>query len=686
MKASINWLKEFVDFSISPSEIAHALTMAGLEVEGIVPSSQEEGDYILEINVTPNRPDCLSIIGISREISVILGLTLKQRINPVLKEEGSGPFIEVKDTSLCPRYSSRVIRGIKVGRSPEWIVKRLEAHGLRPVNNIVDITNYVLLEMGHPLHAFDLDKLAGSRIVVKTAGSADKFLTLDNKEKDLKSDMLLIWDAEKPVAIAGVMGGLNSEVTSSTVNILLESAYFNPVSIRRTSKSLNQGTESSYRFERGADINNVVLALDRAVELIVDIAGGRATKLTDIYPLTHSARPVPVKLKKVNNILGVEIEPSRLEKMLKGIGSEIKKTEDEIIVAPPSFRHDIQQDMDVIEEVARLYGYNNIPSTLPLVEMRLPAENIQWDFVKRIKGSMKGSGFYEVINYSFLNPLVLDKLKLSKDDIRRKLIYVKNPLRKEDEALRTTLIPAMLENVRLNISRGEKAIRLFEVSNIFLHTGENLPHERLMMAAVYLDDRRERLWHSKHDGFYDLKGAAENLFIELKIRDYFFLQDSSLIEPYMHPGKSGIIKAGNKIVGSLGTLHPEVLQDFEIDAAITILEIDINSILSFTSQKIKYRPLPKYPYIERDIAIIVSEGITKEDAEKAIFSVNSDLIEAVHLFDVYTGKPIPSGKKSLAFSIRYRAGDRTLTDSEVNQLHSEILCRLEAELKAEVRG
>lgn len=683
MKASINWLKEFVAFSVSPSEIAHALTMAGLEVEGIEPF---EGDYILEINVTPNRPDCLSIIGIAREISAILGLTLTQKAVPLLKGEGEGPCIEVKDTLLCQRYSSRVIKGVKVGQSPEWISKRLELHGFRSVNNIVDITNYVLLETGHPLHAFDFDKLAGNCIVVKTAGSIDRFLTIDNKEKKLNNEMLLIWDAEKPIAIAGVMGGLNSEVTTSAVNILLESAYFNPISIRRTSKSLNQSTESSYRFERGMDINNIVSALNRAAQLIVDIAGGKVSQLVDIYPIPFSAHPISVKPKKINTIMSIEIELSHIERLLKSIGFEVKKSGEEIFVTPPSFRHDIQQEMDVIEEIARLYGYNNIPSTLPLVEMRHSAENIQWNFIKKIKASMKASGFYEVINYSFLNPLVLDKLRLSDDDIRRRLVYIKNPLRKEDEALRTTLIPTLLENVRLNISRGEKSLRLFEISNIFLRADEGLPHERMRMTAVYLDDRKEHLWHSKHDRFYDLKGAVENLFIELRIKDYSFIQDLSLIEPYMHHGKSSIIKIGNEMVGSVGALRPEVLQAFEIDSVVNILEIDINNIFSFVSEKIKYCPIPKYPYIERDISIIVPEDITNKDAKEVILGIDSDLIESVHLFDVYTGKPIPPGKKSIAFSIRYRAGDRTLTDSEVNQLHSKILCRLEAELKAEVRG
>lgn len=686
MKASIKWLKEFVDFSLSPAEIANVLTMAGLEVEDIVPNNQDEGDYILEISVTPNRPDCLSIMGIAREISAILGVPLKDGLVFTQKEINTAPTIEIKDHRLCPRYSSRIIYDVKVEPSPEWISKRLQSHGLRPTNNIVDITNYVLLEMGHPLHAFDLDKLTGKRIVVKVAGSVEKFLTLDNENRALNKDMLLIWDSQKPVAIAGVMGGLNSEITSSTVNLLLESAYFDPPSIRRTSKALNLTTESSYRFERGADINMVVPALNRVTQLIIEIAGGRTTRLTDIYPNPFAVNRISIRFKKIKDVLGVKIKPSKIQEMLNRLGVENKREGQGITVMPPSFRQDIQRDVDVIEEIARLYGYNKIPSTLPKTEMQILSGNARWSLIKRIKDSMRKSGYVEVINYSFLDPSDLDKLKLSDKDVRRNLIKIRNPLKKEEGALRTSLIPALLNNVRLNISRGERSLCLFEISNIFLHSGQNLPFESLKMAAIYLKDKKGLLWQDKHDGFYDLKGALENLFLELRIKNYSFKQDFSSIEPYLHNGKSCVVNIENQTVGFLGVIHPEVAHYFDVAPETNILELDIERVFSFIPSKITFSPIPKYPYIERDIAIIVSENVTVEDAQKTISGVNSDIIESIKLFDIYTGKPIPKGKKSLAFSIRYRSEDRTLTHNEVNELHSKIIKNLESTLKAELRS
>jgi len=697
MKVSIKWLKEFVDFSLNPAELADALTMAGLEVEDIIPDSRDKGDSILEISVTPNRPDCLSIRGIAHEISAILKLPFKDKSASVEKEEGVRPLIEIKEPDLCPRYASRIIHGIKVKPSPEWIAKRIESHGFRPANNIVDITNYVLLEMGHPMHAFDLDKLESNMIVVKTAGSVKKFQTLDSEERTLSQDMLLIWDAKNPVAIAGVMGGLNTEISPSTVNVLLESAYFDPLSIRRTSKALNLSTEASYRFERGTDIKRLVPALDRATQLIIEIAGGKTTRTTDVYVKPFSPVNISVDFKKINNILGTDIKPSTVQELLTGLGLENKAKGPVITVSPPSFRQDIQRNVDVIEEIARLYGYDKIPATLPAVTMQPVNENTKWTLIKTVKDSIRKSGYSEAINYSFLNPLTLDKLRLPPEDTRRNLVKIRNPLRKEEEALRTTLIPALLDNLRLNINRGERSLRFFEISRVFSQSqdqspkslgsaGQKLPEEVLKMAAVYLKDSGPFLWQDRQDGFYDLKGALEGLLQELKIKNYSFIQDTSISEPFLHPGKSCFIKIGNQTIGVTGTLHPDVAQSFDVPTETSLSELDISRLLSCIPSKTTYTPLPKYPYIERDLAIIVSEDITTAQVEDVILKVNSDLIESIKLFDIYSGKPIPHGKKSLAFSIRYRVGDRTLTDNEVNQLHAKIVSELENSLKAELRS
>ncbi len=684
MKASYNWLKEFVDFSLSPGDLAHTLTMSGFEVEAI----EESGDDIVfDIGVTPNRPDCLSIRGIAREISAILDLPFRDTLVELRNPEGDGPEVEIKNPDLCLRYAARTVTGTTPAPSPQWLSERLQAHGIRPTSNIVDITNYVLLEFGQPLHAFDLDKLAGKKIVVSKAGDETTFQTLDEAERKLSSEMLLIRDAERPVAIAGVMGGMNTEVSESTSNILLESAYFNPVSIRRTSKALNHSTESSYRFERGVDITNVQVALDRAAGMIAEIAGGKVSGLTDIYPLPYVSREIILKPEKIISLLGIGIEESFIEKVLTSLGFVIKRSEEGIVVVPPSYREDIQNNIDIAEEVVRLYGYDNIPSTLPEVGMTpAPVKEIE-NIIMTVKNSMLKSGFSEVINFSFINPDVLDKLNIPSGDKRRDLLFVKNPLRKEESAMRTTLIPSLLDNISLNLNRGEKMLRFFEVSRVFLPSGGKLPDEPVQLAALFHKDMGVSLWSDKHDGFYDLKGAVENLFMELKIKGYSFKQETTVAEPYLHPGKSCSIILDNQKVGSLGTLHPGVAGVYDIKGNINILEIyDIEKILSAVPTAITYTPLPRYPYVERDVAIVVSKDVTVEQARNAIFGIDSDLIETVALFDIYTGKPIPDDKKSLAFSIRYRSAEKTLTDSEVDAVHSRILKNLENDLNAELRS
>ncbi|HDH04400.1 MAG TPA: phenylalanine--tRNA ligase subunit beta [Nitrospirae bacterium] len=683
MKASYIWLKEFVDFNLPPEELSHTLTMAGLEVEAI---EKVEEDTIFDIGITPNRPDCLSVRGIAREISAVLEIPFKDISTGIEKEEGDGPVVEIENPGLCPRYSSRIITGVKPGPSPEWLSKRLESCGIRATSDIVDITNYVMLELGQPMHAFDLDKLAGKKIVVREAGDVKKFRTLDDEERDLSKETLLIWDAEKPVAIAGIMGGRNTGVSESTVDILLESAYFNPSSVRKTSRSLNLSTESSYRFERGVDIEAVTLALDRAAQMIAETAGGRVTKIIDKYPGLFEPKKIRVSFKKISSVIGVDIAGSFVERSLRNIGFRVEREGEGIAAIPPAYRNDIERDVDIIEEVARLYGYDNIPSTMPFMQMSSPPEHKTQELVKILKNSMIKSGFSEVINFSFLNPDALEKLNLPANDGRRNLVYIKNPLRKEESAMRTTLIPALLNNVSLNLNRGEKMLRFFEVSRVFLSSGQKLPEEITRFAAVYHKDTNASIWQDKHDGFYNLKGALENLFMELKIKEYSFERDTAPVEPYLHPGKSCSITINGQKAGSLGTLHPGVAHAFDIKGNVNILEIlDMEKIQMAAPAGITYTPLPRYPYVERDIAIIVSKDIPVEQAKKIILGIDSDIIESITLFDIYTGKPIPDDKKSLAFSIRFRSAEKTLTDSEVDAVHSVILKRLEAELKAELR-
>jgi phenylalanyl-tRNA synthetase beta chain len=683
MKATYDWLKEFVDFDISPEELAHAITMAGLEVEEI---EEIDGDTVFDIGITPNRADCLSIRGIARDISAILGLPLKMSSVTIAGEDGRGPEVEILDPDLCHRYSARVIRDVKTGPSPDWMVRRLEACGIRPASNIVDVTNYVLLELGQPLHAFDLDRLDGGRILVQRAGTVDTFTTLDDEERNLLPETLLIMDGAKPVALAGVMGGQNTEVTDSTSNILLESAWFQPSSVRRTSKSLNLSTESSYRFERGVDKEAVTLALDRASQLIAELAGGSVSQITDIYPHRFASRKVTVSFERIRSLIGADIDSTFIEKTLGNLGFQVGKDDGVLSIVPPSFRDDIEMDVDIAEEIARLYGYDNIPATLPVIQMSHTPEHAMQQFIRTVKMSFVKSGYSEVINYSFVNPAALESLQLSPGDTRKKLIYIKNPLRQEESALRTSLVPALLNNVSMNLNRGEKELRFFEVSKVFLSSGEKLPREVTQAGIVYHKDKSRSMWENRHEGLYDLKGMIENMFSSFKI-DVSFLQNPETPEPYLHPGRSCTIMIDDTIAGSLGSLHPAVAEAFDITGDITIAEFhDVEKMADAIPSSTTYVSLPKYPYTERDISVIVTDDVSVAEIRNEILKVDSEIIESVVLFDVYKGKPIPADRKSIAFGIRYRSVERTLTDSEVDQVHGEITERLKNTLHAELRS
>jgi len=683
LKASYNWLKEFVQFDLSPEALADKLTMAGLEVEGI----EETGDdVILNIAVTPNRPDCLSIKGLAREISVILDLPFIESITEIKEEDPQVPHIEIKDHNLCLRYASRIVTGVKIAPSPEWLIRRLEACGIRSTCNVVDVTNYVLLEMGQPLHAFDLDKLSGKRIVVKRAGEVKNFITLDQTERKLKEDILMIWDAERPVAIAGIMGGHNTEVSDSTVNVLLESAYFDPPSIRRASRYLNLSTESSYRFERGIDIEGVQSALDRAAQLISEIAGGKISRLTDVYPKKWSPKTFEINLDRIRALIGIDVDDEYMVNILHKLGFQIEKKGQNIRVTPPSFRMDVQGDVHIAEEIARIYGYEKIPSTLPEVDIGNVRENKTLQLIRLLRESLLRSGYSEAINYSFINPDILDTLNLSKNDRRRNLIYIRNPLRKEDRALRSTLIPSLLGNIQTNLNRGEEDLRFFEISRVFIASDRKLPDEILQVALICQRPKRTHLWAHDHPLLYDLKGTIENLLESIGIRDYIFTQERSLIEPYLHPGQAGAIMIRDKKIGSLGMVHPLIRESLELKGDICIAEIyDLEELMEFILDTRSFKPIPKFPYVERDLAVVVHKDTPVESVKREIISSGSDLIERIDLFDIYTGRPIPEDKKSLAFTIRFRAQDRTLTDEEVNELFLRIVENLKRSLKAELR-
>jgi len=680
MLLAVEWLKDFIEIKEGVEEISDMLTMIGLEVEG---EEASEDAAVFEVNITPNRPDCLSVVGIARELRAVTGRALKFPEYHV-EDEFEGDLHIVIGSPLCSRYTGRIIQGVRVGESPGWMKKRLELSGIRPVNNIVDITNYVLLELGHPLHAFDLDKLRGKTIRIDTAGEPIKFRTLDGTERSIPPEGLLIWDAEGPVAVAGIMGGLDTEVTGETVNIFLESAYFKPESVRRTSRMLGLKTESSYRFERGTDIEGLSVALDRAAHLIKNLCKGVAvSKKIDVYPSRPRKTDIRLRYSRINRILGVDIPRTDVLRILELLGFSVNSTDETgAMLTVPSYRVDIQDEADLIEEVGRHYGYERIPEQMPLAPVgpvtpdSLVKRMEQKTGLDRIKGTVRASGFCEAVNFSFMNPVFLDTLKIPEDDERRSAVALINPLRKETPCLRTFLLPSLVENLIHNLNQGVRDIKLFEVSKVFIGKGEKLPHEKTVIGAIHFYQHGQRLWEDRVDVYYILKGVIEKILRAILISPYAFRPTT---EPFLHPGKSADVHAGDRRVGYVGCLSPGVKNALDLNqvkSEIGVFELDLAGLGRHPRMTVRYTHIPRFPYIRRDISLIIDSTIASEEILELIRSFPSGLIEDSWVFDLYQGKGVPAGKRSLGFTIQYRASDRTLTDEEVDRLHQEIITYL----------
>jgi phenylalanyl-tRNA synthetase beta chain len=682
MLIPLEWLKEFVDYSISTEDLMRKLTMAGLEVEGV---EKVGDDTVLEVNVTPNRPDCLSILGIAREVSALLAIPLKFPSCAIAEEGGpSRVDVRIADEDLCHRYAGRDVTGVMIGNSPEWMKKRIEKCGMRPINNVVDITNYVLLELGHPLHAFDMDALRRSTIrVARAKGGA--FTTLDGTERILPDDALLIWDGERPVAVAGVMGGAETEVKEGTKNIFLESAYFLPQSIRRTSKALGLKTESAYRFERGTDIQLLEKALDRAASLMAVHARGKVSRKVDVYPRPFQPGRITVRYDRVNRILGTSIPDDEMIDIARRLDMKTEKGPKEFTVIPPSYRGDMQKEIDVIEEVARLYGFDRIPVTAPKIPISREARDTRYHSMAKVKESFRSAGFTEAINYSFLDPRMLDILGIDAGDPRRRTLVLRNPINEEESCLRTTLMPSLIRNLLHNVSMGSRDVRLFEISRVFIHNGGALPNEDHHLGVLYFRERTPSLWKEDAPDFYIVKGTVQSMLDDLRVGDYSF-QPSS--EPFLHPGKSCDIMASGRKIGFLGALHPDIVEKLSLKVSqnILLVEMNLDTVLASVNAGAKYSPLPKYPFIDRDMALVVDESVPAGAIMEHLRAYPTELMEDISLFDFFMGKNIPKGKKSLAFSIRYRAKDRTLTDSEIEELHGKMTAYITAKTGGTIRG
>lgn len=659
-----------------------------------MPISQALGldDIVMEIELTPNRSDCLSIIGIAREVSAITGNPLRK---PIIKfQEGATKAsdltsVTINDPDLCPRYSARLVLGVKVGESPLWMKRRLESVGLRSISNVVDVTNYVLMEFGHPLHAFDFDKLTEKRIVVRRARTDETIKTLDEQDRKLEKDMLVIADAKYPVAVAGIMGGSGTDVTENTVNVLIESAYFNPVSISKTAKALGMHTEASHRFERGTDIEGLITALNRTAQLIQELAGGEiCSGIVDTYPSPREKIVVSLRPERVNAVLGTDLKSDDMKKYLSSIEFEVENDNDKLKVTVPTFRPDVYREIDLIEEIARLYGYDNIPITMPASEVP-PISDAEYQTANRIKfrnkvrKALTAFGLTEVLNYSFHSADVFDILKLEEDSKYRNALKLRNPISENQSTIRTTLLPVLLENIKYNINRRTTDIHIFEIGRVFHPVqGKQQPDEPEYVSGAMTGLINAQIWNqqSRMVDFFDIKGAVESILDEFGIYNYQLRPAS---KPPFQSGRSAELLINDISMGFFGGIRRDVLDGYDIEQDVYMFELYFDDLMKFSTTN-KFEPLPIFPSVYRDMAIILPYDVPADQVENTIKSAGN-LVKNVKLFDVYKGKQIPDNMKSLAFSIEYYSSDKTLTDEEADEVHQKIISMLKEKFGAELR-
>ena len=634
-------------------------------------------DWIFDINLTPNRVDCSSIVGVAREIGA---LTKKKiRMPEINITWGDRPIndlasITVLDSTGCPRYSAGLVENVNIAQSPFWMRYRLHSCGIRPISNVVDITNYILLELGQPLHAFDYHILSGKKIVVKRAEKGQSFTTLDNQIRELDDGTLMICDGEQAVAIAGIMGGLNSEITEKTRSVLIESAYFNPTMIRRSSKKISLSTEASYRFERGIDMEGVDKALKRSLMLISQIAGGKiANGIIDLYPEPWKPPKILLDINKANKILGIYTRPKEVSDHLSFLDMDVKITKKEKLeVIPPSYRVDITRDADIIEEIARSIGYDKIPATLPHISSR--ADSISGSAIKnRIKDCLVSMGFNEIITYSFISPKSADILGAEENSELRSFVKLLNPLSQDQSVMRTSLLPGLLSTVKLNSIRGHNDLRIFEWGKVYIKGEDELPDEKLVLAALITGMENPKSWcqTAREMDFFDIKGVAENILEAIGIHNSEF-QKTDLKSAYDNNEYARIFSSGSA-AGTIGKASKKVLEGYEINQNAYVLELDINALSPLSKWEKTFKPLNKFPAVKRDISIIIDQSVESAYIVNLAKQKGRNLVESVNIFDVYQGKGIDSREKSLAIRISYRSDKRTLTDKEVNRVHDEII-------------
>ncbi len=659
-------------------------------------------DQVLDVSLTPNRGDCLSVLGIAREVAALAGTRL--HVPEFEIEEGSESIhdrmtIEVPDYELCPRYVARLVDGVTIRPSPFWMRLRLARCGMRPISNVVDATNYILWECGQPLHAFDYEFLDEAKIVVKRGAPGETFVTLDDMKRTLPEDALMIMDGKKSVALAGIMGGLNSEIQDTTTSVLIESACFERFGVRKTSKTLGMGTEASHRFERGVDPEGSLWAAHRAAYLIQELAGGTILSgVIDVYPEKIERPPVTVRTQRTNLLLGTGLDTKKIAGYLERLGIKTEKTgKGEIAAVPPSWRWDLEREEDMIEEVARVYGFQNIPVTTPVYRSEPDNTKKHRGQLRRVNEIMNASGYSEVITMSFVSGDEASELVDTEKESA--VLPLLNPLTEDLAVMRKSLLPGLIATAKRNISRRSEDLRLYEIGRVFLPIeGEVLPYEEQRVAGLAAGARYPDLWHYRRGevnvlgkiekdlqvDFYDVKGAIENLLEGLGVEASEVRYEPSGCD-FLHPGKSADLYLGETKLGFLGELSPVKTKEYDLRKGVQVFEILLEPLFVRSRKEKAFRPIPRYPYIERDLSIIVEEKVSGDFIKHLISQLGHDIISSVILFDFYRGEPIPADRKSLAFRIRYRSEERTLTDEEVEKVHSDVLEALTREVGASLR-
>lgn len=649
---------------------------------------------VVDFEITPNRPDCLAMVGMAREASATFEKPFSYPDIDIADENGSGETkdyvsVDIRNPESCKRYVARIVTDVKVQQSPWWLQKRLMYAGMRPINNIVDITNFVMLEYGQPIHAFDINQVKGGKIIVENAAEGEKFITLDETERTLTSDMLLIKDAERGIAIAGVMGGLNSEIEDDTTTIIIESANFSGDSVRATSKKLGLRTEASSRFEKGIDPNLCEAAADRVCRLIELTGAGKVCRgSVDNYPSPETAKTIDIRVDRINHVLGIELTREEMVKILESLEIRVGGNGNVMTVTPPTIRQDLLEEEDYIEEVARIYGYDRLPVTLPKgnCEAGMPAERELRDLARN---SLCGMGLNEIQTYSFVSPKGIDNVNIDEDSWERAFVKIINPLGEENSVMRTILTPNMLEVLARNYSRNIAKVKAFEIGNTFtanMINSEDLPDEQYSLCIGT---------YGQKEDFFSLKGIVVELLRVLGIKTTIFEAESQY--GVYHPGRCARIAVasghedsdGNQIydeLGIMGEIHPDVAENYGMEGVrIYCCELMFDAIVRHSDTEKAYKPLPKYPSTSRDIALLVDEDMEVGKIDETIRQNGGSILEDVKLFDVYRGKQVEEGKKSAAFTLTYRDNSKTLTDGEVAEVHDKVLKALKEKLNAVLR-